>query len=423
MDWNSFAQYWLISWYKAQSLGWVEFVTLAWFALILDIPRYNITDLVVLIRAMLERNTDRPSVATPCLSIIIPAYNEARTIGNTLSSLLEADYPDKEIIVVDDGSEDDTYSVCTRFEPRGVKVFRKEVRGGKASCLNMGLSASRGELIVSLDADSTLDRNALRNIVAYFSDPGVGAVSGNIKVRNWNKNLMTRLQACEYLLCISIGRRFLSWASILTIVSGAFGCIRRSVLENTGAWDPGIGDDYNVTLKARKNRKKVVFARDAVALTNVPETMKGLFVQRRRWNRSFIGVGLRKHGNILNPVRFPSSNLIAFGQSFIFRIILLAAFIIYAVWIVGWRTSLIGFVIILNMLIYTISNIMSLAIAIGLSERWREELVLMPLAPILVVYRMYLRIAQTTAYIQECFRLKYREPFYPEKIWNEAPKW
>jgi biofilm PGA synthesis N-glycosyltransferase PgaC len=423
MDWNQFTQYWLVSWQKVHSLGWLELVTLIWFALILDVPRYNITDLAVLTRALLERRKDRPEIPKPRISIIIPAYNEALTIATTLTSLVEIDYPDKEIIVIDDGSDDETYAICSRFRSQGVKVFRKRVRGGKASCLNMGLAASTGELLVSVDADSTLDRNALRNMIGYFSDPEVGAVSGNIKVRNWKRNLLTRLQACEYLLCISVGRRFLSAANILTIVSGAFGCIRRSVLDDTGAWDPGIGDDYNVTLKTRKNRKKVVFARDAVSLTNVPETMRDLFVQRRRWNRSFIGVGLRKHGDILNPRLFPLTNLIAFGQSFIFRIALLAAFLIYAAWIIGWRTNMIGFVVILNMLLYTVSNVVSLAIAIGLSERRRDEIVLMPLAPILVVYRMYLRIAQTTAYVQEFFRLKYREPFYPEKVWNEAPKW
>jgi biofilm PGA synthesis N-glycosyltransferase PgaC len=423
MDWASFIEHWSGSWHRIYSLGWIEFAKLIWFALLLDIPRYNITDFAVLLRALCERKRPVSMLEYPTVSIIIPAYNEGPTIGSTLSSLLEVDYPRKEIIVVDDGSDDDTCAICRGFESRGVKVFRKDVRGGKASCLNLGLSVASGDLIISLDADSTLDRNALRNIVHYFADPRVGAVSGNVKVRNWDTNLLTRLQACEYLLCISVGRRFLSWARILTIVSGAFGCIRRSVLEDTGAWDPGIGDDYNVTLKARKNRKRIAFARDAVALTNVPETMRGLFVQRRRWNRSFVGVGLRKHRSLLNPRMFPATNLISFSQSFIFRIALLAAFIIYAIWIVGTRANMIGFVIILNLLVYTASNIISLAVAIGLSERRREEMVLLPLAPLLVIYRMYLRVAQSIAYIQEFFRLKYKEPFYPEKVWNEAPKW
>ena len=422
MDVNGFGTYWTSSWQMFVDLGWVEIVKLIWFALLLDIPRYNITDLIVLVRSLLEKNPPQ-AASLPTISILIPAYNESKTIASTLKSLIEVDYPHKEIIVIDDGSEDDTASIASLFENKGVRVIRKNIRGGKASCLNLGLKASSGDLIVSLDADSTLDRNALRKIVTYFSDESVGAVSGNIKVRNRNTNLLTRLQACEYLLCISIGRRFLAWANLLTIVSGAFGCIRRSVLEDTGAWDPGIGDDYNVTLKTRKNRKRVAFARDAIALTNVPETLRDLFIQRRRWNRSFIGVGFRKHGNILNPRWFPFSNLVAFVQSLLFRIVLLVAFIVYAVWIVFYKTDMIGLVIILNLLLYTVSNIVSLAIAIGLSERKHEEIRLMPLAPLLVIYRMFLRIAQTVAYIQEFFRLKYREPFYPEKVWNEAPRW
>lgn len=417
-----FLNYWKFSWQTVTGLGWLEILKLIWFALLLDIPRYNITDFAVLTRSFLERKPRKPS-RLPMVSILIPAYNEAQTIGKTLESLIEVDYPHKEIIVIDDGSDDDTAAIASLFTGKGVKLLRKQIRGGKASCLNLGLKASSGELIVSLDADSTLDRDALRKIVAYFEDEQVGAVSGNIKVRNWNKNLLTKLQACEYLLCISIGRRFLAWSNLLTIVSGAFGCIRRRILEDTGAWDPGIGDDYNVTLKTRKNRKKIAFARDAIALTNAPETLRGLLVQRRRWNRSFIGVGLRKHRNILNPTIFHFTNLIAFLQAFVFRILLLVAFIIYAIWIIGWKTDMLGTVVILNLLLYSASNIVSLAIAIGLSERGREELGLLPLAPILVVYRMALRIAQTIAYVQEFFRLRYREPFYPEKVWNEAPRW
>ncbi len=288
MDLSSLVDYWKASWQMLAGLGWSEIAKLIWFALLLDVPRYNLTDLIVLLKSFSERKPNIPTTL-PMISILIPAYNESQTIANTLRSLIEVDYPHKEIIVIDDGSEDDTAAIASEFEVHGVKVLRKEVRGGKASCLNLGLKSSKGDLIVSLDADSTLDRDALLRIAAYFEDEQVGAVSGNIKVRNWDTNLLTRLQACEYLLCISIGRRFLAWANLLTIVSGAFGCIRRSVLEDTGAWDPGIGDDYNVTLKTRKNRKKVAFAREAVALTNVPETMRGLFVQRRRWNRSFIG--------------------------------------------------------------------------------------------------------------------------------------
>ncbi len=423
MDLASFLSYWHTAWTSVLSQSWIDILKLVWFALIFDIPRYNITDVAVLAKSLLTRRKPKEPLTYPKVSIIIPAYNEAHVIAKTLRSLLETDYPDKEIIVVDDGSTDGTSRIARKFESRGVRVFTKTERGGKASCLNLGLKASSGDLIVSLDADSTLDRDALKRIVAYFNDSCVGAVSGNIKVRNWRTNLLTKLQLCEYLLCISIGRRFLAWMGLLTIVSGAFGCFRRSVLEDTGAWDPGIGDDYNVTLKTRKTGRKVLFAPDAIALTEVPTTIRGLFVQRRRWNRSFIGVGFRKHGNILDPRVFHFTNLFAFAQSFLFRIALLAAFIIYAIWVVVTREHLLGFIIVLNFLLYTLSNIISLAIAIGLSERWRDEIGLMILAPVLVVYRMFLRIAQTVAYIQEYFRLKYREPFYPEKVWNEAPKW
>src|SRR5262249_2476449 len=189
----------------------------------------------------------------PWVTVLVPAYNEGETIARTVRSIRESDYPNVEIIIVDDGSTDSTAAVGRAIEESGqARYFRKEERGGKASCLNLALEMARGEFIVCIDADSSLDRDAIRKILVPFQDQKVGAVSGCVKVRNRDENLLTRLQACEYLVSIALGRRFLGWIGFLTIVSGAFGCFRRSTLAESGAWDPGIGDDSNVTLKTRK---------------------------------------------------------------------------------------------------------------------------------------------------------------------------
>ena len=171
---------------------------------------------------------------TPLVTILIPAYNEEKVISNTIESVMEIDYPRKEIIVVDDGSRDKTLQIAQRFEEYGVKALHKE-NGGKASALNYGLTFSNGEIITVLDADTLAGRTSLREIVKIFEyDKNVGAVAGNIKVRN-KKNWITWCQALEYVAGIQISRRAFDLFGAITIVPGALGSFRKSVLLESGS--------------------------------------------------------------------------------------------------------------------------------------------------------------------------------------------
>ncbi len=171
--------------------------------------------------------------------MIVAGLNEGDSLRGTLDRLWQT-YPRLQVIVVDDGSTDNMAVVARQFaaEHPGVIVVSKR-RGGKSSAMNAGLAYATGEITIVLDADSELAPNALWEIVQPLEDPSVGAVSGNVRVRNSRTNLLTRLQSFEYLRSVFLGRIVTSRLGILGIVSGAFGAFRTSLLKQ---WAAGMSD-------------------------------------------------------------------------------------------------------------------------------------------------------------------------------------
>jgi cellulose synthase/poly-beta-1,6-N-acetylglucosamine synthase-like glycosyltransferase len=220
----------------------------------------------------------------PSLSVLIPAYNEEKVLRRTLESVLEATYPEKEIIVVDDGSQDMTYGIAQEYINRGVKVIHRP-NGGKATALNHGLLFARGEIIVIVDADSQICKNTLVELVKAFRDPDVAAVAGNIKVLN-RETTLTKCQALEYIASINIYRRALDVFGSVTVVPGALGAYRREALVGSGVYDPDtLVEDFDVTLKALKTGKIVQASTSAISYTEAPQKVKELYKQRIRWYR------------------------------------------------------------------------------------------------------------------------------------------
>lgn len=220
----------------------------------------------------------------PLVSIIVPAFNEERVIARSIESLVETDYPNKEIILVDDGSTDNTFAIASSYGHLGVKVYRKE-NGGKHSALNYGIRLSSGEIIVTVDADSVIARGAIRALVRKFEDDAVNAVCGNIKVLN-RINWVTRCQALEYVTGINIFRRAFDLFGAVAVVPGALGAYRRSVLEEGGFYDPDtIVEDFDTTIKTLKSGKIVQASSDAIAYTEAPVSLGDLYRQRMRWYR------------------------------------------------------------------------------------------------------------------------------------------
>ncbi|OGN95617.1 MAG: hypothetical protein A2Y89_06870 [Chloroflexi bacterium RBG_13_51_18] len=220
----------------------------------------------------------------PPMTVLIPAYNEEKVISRTIESILEASYPNKEIIVIDDGSKDRTYQIAMGYANRGVKVIHRP-NGGKATALNHGILFSRGEIIVIVDADSQITKNTLVELVKPFRDPAVAAVAGNIKVLN-RRNFLTNCQALEYIASINIYRRALDVFGSVTVVPGALGAYRREILQSGGSYDPDtLVEDFDVTIKALKTGQIVQASTSAISYTEAPLAVKDFMKQRLRWYR------------------------------------------------------------------------------------------------------------------------------------------
>ena len=276
-----------------------------------------------------------------------------------------------------------------------------------------------------MDADSSLDRDAVINILSYFWDERCGAVAGNVKVREPYVNLITACQSIEYIKTISVGRLITSYLKILRIVSGAFGAFRRDVLETVGGWDIGPGLDGDLTVKIMKTRKHVSFAFDAVCLTNVPKSITALMKQRLRWNRSLIRMRLRKHFDIIAPGAYFNPFLVlSWYDNMFFNVVLAFNWLIYHIFLMFSYYSNIGIILGANLLLYTISNYVQLFIGWILSERKREEAGLFWYAPLMSVYVGYfIRPVRIIAYLEELFfRTSYKDLWNPRKVSNIAKK-
>lgn len=255
------------------------------------------------------------------VSVIIPAHNEERTIAACIESVLENKYPWKQIIVVDDGSTDNTYEIASRYKSR-ITLLKRSKSSMKAYALNYGLQAARGEVVVTVDADTVIAWDFLSVVTSYFNNPLIVAASGNLRVLNSSSNLLTKLQSLEYVVAFDIGRRLQSFFNTLLIIPGAVGAARKSVLESLGGYDPLIGEDFDVTLKVHKVKGRVIFMPEAYAWTEVPESWRSWIRQRIRWHRSQIRMLIR-HRNIFFKKSFGSPGLIGAPDMLLMDILML----------------------------------------------------------------------------------------------------
>ncbi|WP_457559871.1 glycosyltransferase [Caminibacter sp.] len=235
------------------------------------------------------------------VSIIVPAYNEEKVLPISLPSLIDQSYENIEIIVVDDGSKDNTYKIAKKFEfqssKKSLKVLRKS-NSGKANAINFGIEHSNGEIIMVVDADSKLEKNAVELMVRYFINPEIAAVAGSVYVSNRN-NLITKLQALEYIEGLNMVRNGQAFLKLVNIIPGPIGMFRKNALYEVGLYDDDtFAEDCDVTLKLIANGYKIDFESDAVAYTEAPESFIDLIKQRYRWTRGILQA-IKKHKYML----------------------------------------------------------------------------------------------------------------------------
>jgi cellulose synthase/poly-beta-1,6-N-acetylglucosamine synthase-like glycosyltransferase len=222
-------------------------------------------------------------------------------IAAVLRSLLELRYPVFHVIVVDDGSSDNTYeraaAIAGQYGQSTIRVVRKN-NGGKASALNTGITLAITDFVLCMDGDSRLHPDTLRFAMRHFVDPRVGAVAGNVKVVN-RQNVWTKLQALEYVEGLNTARRAQGFLRVVNIIPGPIGVFRRDALLRAGGYDTDtFAEDADLTLKLLTAGWHVVYEERAIAYTEAPEHYLELIKQRYRWTRGILQA-LRKRASWL----------------------------------------------------------------------------------------------------------------------------
>lgn len=296
----------------------VEYSTLVSLFIFLIVLLFRYFAILIMAYLYITKYTFNPKTGYfPFVSIIVPVYNEGKVIRESINSLLKLDYSNYEIIIVNDGSKDDTLEVAKtlvglqqgRYGDVKVSLINKP-NGGKAKALNAGIHFSKAEIVLCMDGDSQLSEDSIRMAVRHFSDPEIGAVAGNVKVMN-RKKLFTDLQALEYIEGLNMARAAQSFMKLVNIIPGPIGLFRKRAIEDAGYYSSDtFAEDADLTLKILAHNWKIYYEPRAISYTEAPEKLQQLLKQRYRWTRGILQA-IRKHKKILvNPT-------INFGDTFI----------------------------------------------------------------------------------------------------------
>lgn len=392
---------------------------LFWFVAIFEFPRYTLSFLSVAAILFYPKGRQQPFLGR--VTILIAGHNEEAKIERCVLALREQSRRPDEIIVVSDGSADRMPEKLRDLQDAGLitEGHSTQVRSGKSAALNLALFRATGDIVIVVDCDCTFDRHALRDILEPFADPRVGAVAGNIVVRNAHRNLITAFQAIEYLISISQGKQASDLTDQVSCISGAFGAFRRNALQGVGGYDAGGGEDLDVTLSLRKAGWKTVFAPDALCYTDVPEKLSVLIRQRFRWERDAVHLRYRKHSELLNPFspRFRLRELLHELDFLVFNLGSAVFFPIYIVWLFATFGDL-GLIILLGaqagMLVL---DAVAFALAALVTPRI-DAARLLPYVPGYSFFNGFLmRFVRLGAYLEEwIFEASYRDTYVPQKV-------
>ena len=226
---------------------------------------------------------DRITKGFPKISVLIPAFNEEKSIAETISAIKKIDYPEhlKEIIAIDDKSTDYTLEILRKIN--GIKVIAKDKNTRKADTLNVGIKEATGEIIAVTDADSFPEPDTFKKMIGYFDDLKVGGVTSTILVKD-PKNLLEKFQAIEYYL-IAWGRKILDNLDSVYVTPGPLSMYRKKVLEEVGGFDTNnITEDIEIAWKLLKHDYKNRMCLSAKVYTNAPSKLRKWWRQRVRWD-------------------------------------------------------------------------------------------------------------------------------------------
>lgn len=395
--------------------------------LFLELPRYYLSTVVLCVARLLRLpRIDHASRAAllgrrPLVSVVVAGRNESAVIQRTIACLLDQDYPNLEILVVDDASEDEMPELARPFARKGLIRFVRNDgsrgRGGKPTGANLGLRLSRGEFVVLLDADTTFDRSMIRKMIAHFAEPDVGAVAGNVLVLNRDENLLSRLQTIEYSIGIDIHKRFSDVIGCALQGSGAITAFRRAPLVALGGWDPELAEDTDISFRMVRAGWRIAFAAEAVALTEVPTRWGVIARQRARWDRGGLRIFLGIGRPLLNPKRSHLGFAFELWSLYLFYIFATVAYPFYLLWLLLQGGFVFAFVLLVSAVVYSILSLLTLVSIRMHSERVDHVGRLLGAALFMPYYKEFLRWVRFKAFVKEFFVIAPDDPFLPGNAW------
>lgn len=363
----------------------------------------------------------------PSISFVITCYGEGDAIGITIDTLVEQVYPGSiEILAVVDGAvqNQQTYQAALDGEKRhahvknrNVRVIPKWQRGGRVSTLNAGLSVASGEIVINVDGDTSFDNDMVFNMMKQFVNPDVIASGGALRVRNHDENILTKMQSLEYMLSMQAGKTGMARWGVLNNISGAFGAFRKNLLKQVGGWDTHTAEDLDLTMRLKQYKRrypnnKLAFATNAVGHTDVPDTLKGLILQRLRWDGDLLFLFLRKHNEGLSPTLLGWGNFIfTLTYGVVQNVLLPILVVIFSVYML--ITYPLKFVIALTLLLYIVYFTLSMLLFIvylGLvSERKSDDLKAIIWLPLYPIYQFLMRLITAFSMVNEVVRRSHEE--------------
>lgn len=424
-----------------ESLGLAQFIVYSlseqWEAVLLFLPVLLLIEmpLIVMVNIGLlrwywhqpEMQETNKLTHYPTVSFVITCYGEGDAIGITIDTLAEQIYPAHiEILAVVDGARQNqhTYQAALAGVERHKKTRLREVvivpkwqRGGRVSTLNAGLSKARNEIVINVDGDTSFDNEMLLNMVKQFQDPNVVGCGGALRVRNWNENILTRMQALEYMMSMQGNKTGMANLGLLNNISGAFGAFRKKTLKQVGGWDTHTAEDLDLTMRfkqyqIREREQKLAFTPHAVGHTDVPSSLRDLVLQRLRWDGDLLFLYLRKHIKGLSPKllgwkTFIYTYIYGVVQNTLLPVMMLL-FMFYMIF--NYELTLNVSVVLILYSIYMIFTLISFTIYITfVSERAKADLKMAGWLPLYPIYTFFVRCVTAFSVVNEIVRRSHEE--------------
>ncbi len=281
--------------------------------------------IVIGVLALIEKLRSDHTVISdppPDVTVLIPAHNEENVIVQTVASVLATATNNLQIIVVNDGSTDGTASLLDEHfgsDPR-VHIIH-QVNRGKSAALSLAMSHAHTEIVITIDADTEIEPDAIAKLLRHFSDPRIGAVAGNVKVGNRTRWL-TRWQALEYITSQNMEKRAFDLLNCITVVPGALGAWRKQAIEAAGGISSDtVAEDADLTIAIRRLGWRISYDEEAIAWTEAPETAGALIRQRFRWTFGTLQSFWKHRATLLRP-KFGTLGWVALPNIFVFQLVL-----------------------------------------------------------------------------------------------------